>query len=319
MRPSRRPIIIATRRSRLAQAQAKAVARALARLHPSVEVELLNIASEGDRRSAHPLGPGTGKGLFTGAVEAALLSRRADLAVHSLKDLPTTPTAGLVLGAVPRRGDVRDCLISEAVSHLEQLGQGATLGTSSLRRQAQLRRWRGDLKLTPIRGNIETRIARAVGDGDLDGVILATVGLQRAGLSDHPHAPIDVDRMLPAPGQAALAIQVRADDHVTLRRVMPLNDPTAATCVETERSVSRSVGADCHTPIGALAEPIDGGRLRLRVRLLSVDGQTCLEVDRTGSMKAAQRLADEAAEQLDREGAERLVRNATIAARQMPR
>ncbi len=309
MRPSRRPIVIATRRSRLAQAQANAVAHALRRLHPGVTVELLLIDSKGDRLVDHPLGQSTGKGLFTGAVEGALRSEKADLAVHSLKDMPTTDTAGLVLAAIPPRGDVRDCVVAPTPGGLDALPHGATVGTASPRRTAQLRRLRGDLDVQPLRGNVDTRIRKVLEDGRYAAAVLATAGLQRCGLGEHAGQPIDVATMLPAPGQAALAIQCRADDHVTMRRCLPLNHAVTAACVQAERRVVAKLGATCHTPIAALAEPVGAGELRLRAALFSRDGQTRLTCDRTAPAQRSRKLADQVAGDLEEQGARRLLQS----------
>jgi len=309
VRPSRRPIVIATRPSRLAQAQANAVANVLRKLHPKIKVELLLVDSEGDRLVDLPLGRGTGKGLFTGAVEAALCSERADLAVHSLKDLPTTDTAGLVIAAIPKRGDVRDCLVGCDAADVQALPAGARIGTSSPRRAAQLLRWRSDLRIEPLRGNIDTRIRKVVDQNVCDAAILAMAGLQRSGLAAHATKPIAVEKMLPAPGQAALAIQCRAGDHVTMRRCLSLNDSATAACVEAERHIVATLGATCHTPIAALAEPAEGGKLRIRAQLLSQDGQTNIDADRTASDKHSRKLADQIANELLGQGAATVMRS----------
>jgi hydroxymethylbilane synthase len=307
VRPSRRPIVIATRRSRLAQAQANAVANALRKLHPKIKVQLLLVDSQGDRLVDLPLGKGTGKGMFTGAVEAALAGEQADLAVHSLKDLPTTHTPGLVIAATPQRGDVRDCLVGTDVPNVEALPDGARIGTSSPRRAAQLLRWRSDLHIEPLRGNVDTRISKVTQHDQYDAAILAVAGLQRSGLGEHASRPIDVQQMLPAPGQAALAIQCRADDHVTMRRCLPLNHSATATCVEAERQIVAELGATCHTPIATLAEPVEGSKLRVRAQLLSKDGRTSLETDRTASAKQSRKLAQKVAAELLAAGAKDLL------------
>jgi len=308
LRPSRRPIIIATRRSTLARAQARAVAAALHRLHPVARVDLLELESEGDRRADASLAEVGGKGLFTTAIEQAVLAGRADLAVHSLKDLPVAPTEGLVLAAVPKRGDVRDCLIAHTASSLDQLPPHAVVGTSSPRRAAQLKRWRSDLTLQPMRGNIDTRIRKVKQEQLCDATLLAVAGLHRAGLAEHAASPIDVETILPAASQAALALQCRADDHVTIRRCLPLNDALTAACVEAERAIVAGLEADCHSPIAALAQPTEEGRLRLRARVLSLDGRTCLEADHTHASKAAPRLAEKVLQDLLAQGAQAVLR-----------
>jgi len=309
VRPSRRPIVIATRRSTLARAQALAVARALGRMNGGVEVKLLALRSEGDRHSErHPGGPPMGKGLFTGRLESALLEGRADVAVHSMKDMPVSPTPGLVIAATPQRGDPRDCLIAPEVSRLDDLREGASFGTSSPRRAAQVLHVRPDLRIVSLRGNIETRLNKALGDSGVDATLLAMAGLQRGGLAEHARCPIEVDQMLPAPAQGALAIQCRADDHVTLRRCLPLNDPRTAACVEAERLVVEALGGDCRTPIAALAELMEGERLRLRARVLSGDGRRRLSVDRSAVAKQSRRLAEQVVEALVDQGAREVLR-----------
>lgn len=293
----------------LAQAQARAVAHALGRANPDVEVKLLSLTTEGDRHSMrHPTGPPMNKGSFTAGIESALLEGRADLAVHSMKDMPTAGTPGLVVAAAPRRGDVRDCLIAPEVSRLTDLREGAAFGTSSLRRAAQVRQLRPDLEIKPLRGNIETRINKVMEDSGLDATLLAVAGLQRAGLPERARHPVEVEQILPAPAQAALAIQCRADDHVTLRRCMALNDPRTARCVEAERLIVAELGGDCRTPIAALAEMVGHDQLRLRARVLSGDGSTCLAVDRTAKTKQARRLAERVVGELVDQGARELLR-----------
>jgi len=303
LRPSRRPIIIATRRSRLALAQAQAVAHALRSLHPRIDAKLLPVDSEGDRLVDQPLQRHGGKGAFTRSIEHALLHERADLAVHSLKDLPVHESAGLVIAAIPRRGDVRDCLIPHSAASLQDLPQQAAVGTGSPRRAAQLLRIRPDLRIEPLRGNIDTRLRRVLNDRLYDLTLLATVGLQRAGLGEHASKALDVQTMLPAAGQGALAIQCRADDHVTLRRCLPLNDAATATCVRAERQVVAALHADCYSPVAVLAEPADVNRRLLRARVLSTDGQTMVQTEQAGPMKSVKRLARKAADELLAQGA----------------
>jgi len=308
VRPSRRPIIIATRRSRLAVAQAQAVAHALRRLNPKTEVKLLPVDSEGDRMAGQPLSGHGGKGLFTRNVEQALLRDRADVAVHSLKDLPVHETAGLVLAAIPQRGDVRDCLIAHTAASIELADQQATVGTGSPRRAAQLRRLRPDLQVQPIRGNIDTRLRRVLTDRQFDLTLLATAGLVRAGLGDHAQRPLDVRTMLPAAGQGALAIQCRADDHVTLRRCLPLNDALTAACVRAERQVVEALRADCHSPVAVLAEGVDANRIRLRGRVLSHDGSTMVQTDQSGALRSSKQIASDAIDDLLAQGAVQILR-----------
>ena len=307
MRPSRRPIVIATRRSPLALAQANAVARALQQIHPNVDVDLLPIESRGDQLRDHPLADNGGKGLFTTTIEAALLRKQADVAVHSMKDLPVADTAGLVIAAVPQRGDARDCLVSAAGYGVDSLPQGARVGTSSPRRAAQLLRVRGDLQIVPIRGNVETRVAKAVEQNEVDASVLAVAGLIRAGLAEHAKHPIDEQTSVPAASQAALAIQCRADDHVTLRRCLPLNDANTAACVEAERTVVGALGADCHAAIGVYATLREDANMHIVSRVLSHDGQRCVEAEATASSRKAKQAIASVIEQLVTGGGEALL------------
>lgn len=344
MRPSRRPIIIATRRSPLAQQQAKAVAGALRRLHSDIEVKLLLIESEGDKLLDHPLAAlgrdeGTkgrrdegkeaepfptsslrpsvppslpisgGKGLFTAAIEQAVLDGRADIAVHSMKDVPTLDTPGLVIAAVPKRGDVRDCFIAHTAACIEQLPVNALVGTSSMRRAAQLQRLRPDLRIEPLRGNIDSRMRKVLIDKKYDATLLAMAGLIRGGHGERATHPLDVNIMLPSAGQAALAIQCRADDHVTLRRCLPLNDAISAACVEAERAVVAALGADCRSPLAVLAQPVDHANFTLRSRAMCKDGSTILEAEQTGSLKRVKHVTRHVVETLQAKGAKQILRS----------
>ena len=310
MRPSRRPIIIATRKSRLALAQSQAVANALAKLNPNIGVRLLPMDTRGDQMLSHPLAGSGGKGLFTRALESALLREKADMAVHSLKDMPTDSTNGLVIAAVPKRGDVRDCLIAHTAESIDALPPNATIGTASRRRAAQLAQQRPDLRFETLRGNIETRIQRVKQDKQFDATLLAVAGLQRGGLGEHANHPIPTDVMLPAAGQAALAIQCRAGDHVTLRRCLPLNDSLTAACVEAERSVIAKLAGDCTSPLAVLAEPVEGGKIRIRARALSPDGSQCIEADDVGTLRQLRHTADRVIKYLIAHGAPQIIRPA---------
>jgi len=321
VRPSRRPLIIATRRSALALAQANAVARVLAGLNPDIQVDLLPLSSAGDQPDAEApvdtgeIPPVGGKGRFTRNIEAAVLDGRADLAVHSLKDLPVHDTPGLIVAAFPRRGDARDCLISRHPGDLAALPEGAVVGTGSLRRAAQLTRLRPDLRIVPIRGNVETRLSKVLhprstgadAAESLDATLLAVAGLQRNGMAEHANRPLPPELMLPAPGQGALAVQCRADDHVTLRRLLPLNDADTAACVSAERQVAAALAADCHSPLGVLAELDERKHLHLRARVLTADGGQCVSAGWRMPAAAARRLVRELTQQLLNEGAHDLL------------
>ena len=284
MRNSRRPIVIVSRGSHLARRQAHIIGDALGRRAPHVDVEYRWVETEGDRAIDVPLSSVSGKGLFVRKIERVLLTGQADIAVHSLKDLPARETTqGLTIAAIGVRANARDCLIGRnGEKSVEELPPGATVGTSSPRRAAQLLRWRSDLNIQFMRGNVETRLRKVREEAECDATILALAGLHRSGLHDHGAVALDPDVMLPAAGQGALAVQCRADDHVTIRRCLPINEPITAAATHAERSVVAGLEADCHSAIGALAEPI-GDRgvegFRLRVRVLTPDGSQCIDTD----------------------------------------
>ena len=311
MRQSRRPIIIASRRSLLARVQAEAVGRALQEKHPQTKIEYRWIESEGDQLPDRSLADAGGKGLFARAVERALVNGEADLAVHSLKDLPANEaTPGLMIVAIPRRCDARDCLITRHGKSINDLPEGATLGTASPRRAAQAKRLRPDLKIELIRGNIETRLKRVLDEERYDATLLAMAGLQRAGFEEHARYPVDPSVMLPAAGQGALAIQCRGDDHVTISRCLFLNDATTAAAVHAERRVVAALDGDCHSPIAVFVEPVAGEAeavSRMRARVLSPDGQTCLEFDRQAKVGRLDALVTQAIAILREGGSSRLL------------
>jgi hydroxymethylbilane synthase len=314
LRKSRRPLIIVSRRSTLARAQAEAVGQALARLHPTVTITYRWIESEGDQSANTPGAPDAplseagGKGLFAGTLEREVLAGTADLAVHSLKDLPARPapgskSAGLAIAAIPPRADVRDCLVAQhGAKSIEALPRGATLGTAGPRRAAQVLRLRPDLQIKLIRGNIETRIKKVLEEKQYDATLLAVAGLVRAGLSRHAKHALDTAVMLPAAGQGALALQCRADDHVTLLRCLPLNDPATATAVHVERGIVAALNGDCHSPIAVLALTTPTG-VSVRARVLSLDGQTCLEAADESPLRALGKMIKRVVESLQARGA----------------
>jgi hydroxymethylbilane synthase len=252
---------LGTRGSRLAMAQAHEAASALAQVLGTGSVEVVEIRTKGDaiseRRPAGHLVVGDGQ--FTAELERALLDERIDIAVHSLKDLPTASNPALRLGAILQRGDPRDCLLSRAPGGLDGLPFGARIGTSSVRRAAQLAATRVDLVARPIRGNVDTRLRRLEA-GEYDALLLAAAGLDRLGVPVSEDDRLSLDLMLPAPGQGALALQVRADDVPLLA---PLDHGPTRLAVQTERALLRALGGGCLAPLGALAEVVDR-ELRLR-------------------------------------------------------
>ncbi|WP_420454003.1 hydroxymethylbilane synthase [Rubrivirga sp.] len=279
---------LGTRTSRLATWQAEYVADALRAAWPGLDVALVPFVTQGDRTLDQPLPEIGGKGLFTLELERDLLDGAIDLAVHSLKDLPTADPDGLALGATTARADARDAWICPDGHSLADLPAGATVGTSSLRRGAQLLRVRPDLVIRSIRGNVETRVRKIAG-ADYDAGVLALAGLDRLGLGDVARSVLDLDTMLPAPGQAALGVQVRAGSHAA-RLVGALDHPETRAAVTAERAFLSGLGGGCSAPIAALGT-VDGDRLHLRTRVVSVDGTRTVETRVDGPFDPADALA----------------------------
>jgi hydroxymethylbilane synthase len=276
------------------------VMRALETAHPSLHCEEDIITTQGDKRLDTPLPLIGGKGLFTAELETALREKRVHAAVHSLKDLPTEMPDGLVLGAIPRRADPRDALVSEMGYTLESLPTASIVGTSSPRRAAQIRLLRNDLRIESIRGNIDTRL-RKLEEGQYDAVVFALAGLHRLGLDETMTSVLRViplDEMLPAPGQGALAIQCRADDEETLAALAAIHDAQTANAVLAERAFLEGLGGGCAVPIAAHAEEKDGV-LHLKGLIASPDGRLVLRVEGEGNDAKAlgNRLAREALSQ----------------------
>lgn len=296
---------IATRGSRLALWQANTVRAMLAERLPHYQIELVEIVSTGDVVRDRPLYEVGGMGIFTKEVQDALIDGRADLAVHSLKDLPTVSHPDLVLAAVPVRGPVADVLVSPRHATLDQLPQGATVATSSLRRRSQLRLHRPDLQLVDIRGNVETRI-RKLHDGSLDGLILAEAGLDRLDLRHEITQVIPFDTMLPAVGQGALGIECRAADPDVQALLAPLDHVVTHQAVEAERAFLRVLQGGCQVPIGAHAV-VDKGMLRLDGRILDQAGTRRLDGSSSGPADDARAIGEALAAELLAKGGQSLI------------
>jgi hydroxymethylbilane synthase len=289
-------VTIGTRASTLARAQSDLVAAALAAASPGLECQTRVISTAGDRtqESGEPLPEIGGKGLFTAELEQALLDGQIDVAIHSLKDLPTEDAPGVVIGAVTAREDVRDCLVAREGVSLMELPTGAVVGTSSLRRAAQLAALRPDLEIRSIRGNVDTRI-RKVEEGQFDAVVLAAAGVRRLGLERAVAEWLSEETMLPAPGQGALAVQCRADDDPMRALLSALDDPAARTTTAAERAFLAGLGGGCAAPIAALAVATATPRVRLQGLVASVDGREVVRVRGDGeSLEVGQRLAEKA-------------------------
>jgi hydroxymethylbilane synthase len=268
--PRMRPLVYATRRSMLALAQCRAFVARLRAAAPAIDARELQVVTSGDRIQDRPLSEVGGKGLFVKEIEEALLDRRADFAVHSMKDLPAALPPELVLACVPAREDARDVLVAPRHGTLEALPPGARVGTSSLRRAVSLRAHRPDLQIVPLRGNVDTRL-RKVDAGECDAIVLARAGLVRLGLEARATHVLSLEISLPAPGQGALGIECRHDDTEVRAALAPLHDPVVALCIAAERGVLLAVEGDCKSPLGAHAQ-LTVDSLRLRAFVARPDG-----------------------------------------------
>lgn len=300
-----RTLRIATRQSPLALWQAKHIREQLLHLNPALQIELLPMVTSGDKFLKDKLLAAGGKGLFVKELEEALLDKRADLAVHSTKDMPSLLPDGLCLSAICKRDNPFDALISTRFPSLDALPQAAVIGTASLRRQAQLLAYRPDLQIKTLRGNINTRLAKLEA-GDFDAIILAASGLERMGFDEVITAVLSADIMLPTCGQGALCIESRVDDPFVSELVSSLNDASSALCVHTERQVNAQLGGNCHVPLAVFATVLEG-QLNLSARLLSVDGLTCIEDSRKGDAAHASALAHACSDALIAKGARALI------------
>jgi hydroxymethylbilane synthase len=293
------PLRLGTRASPLARWQADWVAGELRRL--GHEVELVLLSTRGDEQRSAPLGVIGGQGVFTKELQRALLDDEIDLAVHSLKDLPTDVIEGLRLGAIPRRAPTADALICRDGRMLAELPPGAAIGTGSLRRRAQLWHVRSDLRMLDVRGNVDTRL-RKLADGDYDALILAHAGLLRLGLDRQITEILSDEIMLPAVGQGALGIEIRADDTELDILLKPLDDAETRAAATAERAMLAALRGGCLAPVGAKGE-VTAGKLRLRGVVLSGDGSRRLAAEQTGSPADAASIGEQVAEDLLAQGA----------------
>ena len=292
-------LIFATRPSALARWQTQWVINSLQKIHPNLECEEKIITTQGDKILDKPLPEIGGKGLFTQELESELLSGAVHCAVHSLKDLPVENPDGLTIGCIPVRAEVRDALISKNGFMLATLPQGASVGTSSLRRAAQLLSLRPNLRTESLRGNVDTRVHKAL-DGQYDAIILAGAGLTRLGLDKHITEWLSLDVMLPAPGQGALAIQCRADDQATINLLAKLEDDSTRKCVTAERAFLSGLGGGCSVPVAAYAVIRDQSSvISLTGLVISLDGKHTVKVigQGTDAFELGKRLANEAVAQ----------------------
>jgi hydroxymethylbilane synthase len=288
---TRRRLTYATRRSALALAQCRAFVATLAASHPDLELVELLVVTTGDKIQDRPLSEVGGKGLFVKEIEEALLDGRADLAVHSIKDVPGSLPEGLVLACVPARVDPRDVLVAPKHGTLAALPKGARVGTSSLRRKLSVLAARPDLVVVPLRGNVDTRLKRLEG-GELDAILLAHAGLLRLGLGGRVTEVLSADVSLPAIGQGALGIETREADAAARALLEELHDRETAVRVAAERGVLVALGGDCKTPIAAHAEREDG-QMRLRAFVADADGSRLRRSERRAAWPSSEDAATE--------------------------
>ncbi|HSM59051.1 MAG TPA: hydroxymethylbilane synthase [Candidatus Sulfomarinibacteraceae bacterium] len=296
-----RTLTFGTRTSRLARWQTAYIVRLLEQAWPNLSCKIIPIVTRGDRVIDKPLPEIGGKGLFTAELEEALREGQIDLAVHSLKDLPVENSPGLTIGAIPQRAGVQDGLVARNGHTLETLPPGSVVGTSSLRRQAQLLAVRPDLRVKSIRGNVGTRVRKAL-EEDYDATVLAAAGLQRLEMEDVASDWLSLDVMLPAPGQGALAVQCRADDAETLHLLEAIEDPDTRASTVAERHFLQTLGGGCSAPIAAFARPNGDGRLEMTALIAAPDGGQLIRVQGQGD--DARQLGESLAQQALQQGAQ---------------
>lgn len=302
METTPRTLVIATRASRLALWQAEHVQSLLKKCYPDCDVSLLTMTTRGDQILDRTLSKVGGKGLFVKELETALLDGRADLAVHSLKDVPVELTTPFALPIIMQRSDPRDAFVSNHYDSLDDMPAGAVIGTSSLRRESQIRQQYPHLHVQPLRGNLDTRLGK-LDKGGYDAIILAAVGLQRLGLETRIRSCLSAELSLPAAGQGALGIEIleaRADIHQWLT---PLNCADSTACALAERAVSRALGGSCQVPLAAFAQ-VDGDQLHIRALVAEPDGSLIVRAQASGPVASAEAIGLQAAQELLEKGAQ---------------
>lgn len=299
-------LIIATRKSPLAMWQAEHVKNQLESAHPGLSVELLGMSTQGDRILDTPLAKIGGKGLFVKELELGMLEGRADIAVHSMKDVPVAFPDGLHLPVIMQREDPRDAFVSAEYDDLDELPEGARVGTSSLRRQCQLAAQRPDLKILPLRGNVNTRLKK-LDDGEFDAIILASAGLKRLGFAERIKTCLEPARSLPAIGQGAIGIECRVDDERVNALLKPLHDADTADCVMAERAMNQRLEGGCQVPIGGHAT-LQGDQLTLDGLVGAEDGSRIVRISRSAARGDAANLGVKVAEALLQQGADEILR-----------
>lgn len=298
-------ICIATRKSPLALWQANFVKQQLETFHPSLVVELVPMVTQGDVLLESPLSKIGGKGLFVKQLEQAIMNGQADIAVHSIKDIPAVFPQGLTLSTVCQRDEMRDALISNQYQHLDELPHGAVVGTSSLRRQCQLRAKYPHLQIKDLRGNVGTRLTK-LDNQEYDAIILAAVGLKRLGLQNRIKQYIDTDLILPAVGQGAIGIESRADDKTLSELLAPLEDKKSRICIEAERAMNLALQGGCQVPIACLSQ-LENDSLTLRGLVGRIDGSEMIKAEITGHSTQAEALGRQLADNLLVQGAKAIL------------
>ena len=299
-------LTVATRGGALALAQTRHVIATLKKIYPGLEIGIKEITTTGDKDRRTALWTLKETGFFTSQVEDALTAYEADFAVHSFKDLPTAQREGLIIGAVFDRNFVEDCLVTkQPVDSIDQLPANANIGTSSLRRIAQLKHLRADLILAPIRGNVQTRL-RKLDEGQFDAILLARAGLERLGLAGRISLIFNPAVFIPAPAQGALGIQTRADDDETNEIIATIDDKNARTTTAAERKILTTMQCGCHAPVGAYAE-IDGGDIHISAFISDLQGENFIRREHTGPAKDAEKLAQNIAKELLKAGGKEIL------------
>ena len=298
-------IVIATRESALALWQANFIRERLAELYPQTEISIFGMTTRGDQILDTSLSKIGGKGLFIKELEQALEDKSADIAVHSMKDVPMNMPAGFTLAAIAEREDPRDAFISNRYASLDALPPGSVVGTSSLRRESQLRARFPQLQVQPLRGNVQTRL-RKLDEGQFAAIILAAAGLKRLGLAGRITALLSPELSLPAVGQGALGIECRTDRQDLIKLLRPLHHLETAQCVEAERAMSRALGGSCQVPLGGFAE-IEREVLRLRGFVASPDGTCIISNEVSGKPEMGEVMGAQLAQNLKMQGAEEIL------------
>lgn len=299
-------IRIATRKSLLALWQANSIREQLMAYWPELEIELVPMSTSGDQFLKDKLLTIGGKGLFVKELEEALLDNRADIAVHSMKDVPVAFPEGLMLAVICARHNPLDAWVSDTYPNLESLPAGAVVGTSSLRRQSQLLALNPTVVVHPLRGNIHTRLQK-MEQGEYDAIILAAAGLERMGMQSRIREAFTPEKMLPACGQGALGIECRTDDEAVKALLAPLHHAITAQCVMTERRVNALLGGNCHTPLAVYCRSLEGSMIRLNSRVASEDGKSIIAHQNEGSFQEAMQLAEQNVQALISDGVQALL------------